>query len=347
MTTNGSWSSPSGSKVPRSWDEAGSRASASSRPRVLRAGRVLAATLLVIGILVVYIAVRALGWADRLTPAWDVIRLRSSRIAFAGGTTGGPQIFSMLGDGSQRVALTSTGPASPSSPYPAWEPAWSPDGRLLAFRGFWGDGKFSDLFVMNADGTEVRQLTTHMNGSDPTWSPDGSRIAFAGYDGVYTINSDGSGLRAISTGDADYSGPSWSLDEQRIAFSRLVGDLPQIFVANVDGSSEQQLTRLPNGGAEPAWSPDGLHIVFQGDVMTIPSLFSMDPTGGSLMPVTRCNPPSCTGDSYPIWLPDGDGIGFVRDRNIFTVRSDGTNLRQVTSDAAGYIRPGWRPATGG
>lgn len=254
-------------------------------------------------------------------------------------------MFIMLGDGSQRMALTGTGPASPSSPYPAWEPAWSPDGRLIAFRGYWGDGEFSDLFIMNADGSQVRQITTHMNGSDPAWSPDGRRIAFAGYDGLYAVNSDGTGLHLVTSGGIEYGGPSWSPDGQRIAYSRLVSDVPEIFVVNVDGAVDEQLTHLPRGARQPAWSSDGVHIVFQGDSLETPSLFSMYPTGDGLVAITHCEATSCTADSFPTWLPDGSTIGFTRNLNIFTVRLDGTDMRQVTNDGTGYDRPSWRPLT--
>lgn len=328
---------------PQLWGEVVRRASAPTpEPPPHRTRRLVAAAVgLLIGTFGVLVVIRAFGLAG--TPAQPRDTLGASQIAFAGGATGGPQIFTMLGDGSQRMALTSPGPASPASPYPAWEPAWSPDGSLLAFRGYWGDGEFSDLFIMNADGTRVRQLTTRMNGSDPTWAPDGSRIAFAGYDGLYVTNIDGTGLQPVTAGGTEYADPSWSPDGRRIAYSRVVGDMPEVFVVNVDGSDEQQLTDLPGGAGQPAWSPDGLHIVFQGDSLKTPSLFSMDPSGDGLVAVTHCEVPSCTGDSFPTWLPDGSTIGFVRNLNIFTVRLDGTDVRQVTSDGAGYDRPSWRP----
>lgn len=337
---------------PQLWEQVVQRASAPTpEPPPHRTRRLVAAVVgLLIGTFGVLVVVRAFGLAGTPaqpagTPAQPRDTLGASQIAFAGGATGGPQIFTMLEDGSQRMALTSTGPASPASPYPAWEPAWSPDGRFLAFRGYWGDGESSDLFIMNADGTQVRQLTTDLIGSDPAWSPDGSRIAFASYDGLYVTNIDGTGLQAVTTAGGTAS-PSWSPDGRRITYSRIVGDVPQVFVVNVDGSSEQQLTDLPGGAGQPAWSPDGLHIVFQGDSLKTPSLFSMGPTGDGLVAVTHCGAPSCTGDSYPTWLPDGSTVGFVRNLNIFTVRLDGTDVRQVTSDGAGYIRPSWRPAMG-
>src|SRR5204862_277321 len=110
------------------------------------------------------------------------------------------------------------------------------------------NGNF-DIFVMNADGSGVTQLTSHpFDEYLPLFSPDGSRIAFnsnrggAGQD-VYVMNADGSGVTQLTPNDGfDDDGPVWSPDASQIAFeSNRAGD-EQIFVMNVDGSDVRQLT---------------------------------------------------------------------------------------------------------
>jgi Tol biopolymer transport system component len=91
-------------------------------------------------------------------------------------------------------------------------PAWSPDGRRLAFTA----GRANpDIYLMDADGGNVERLTSHP-GSDvaPAWSPDGSRIAFTTYrDGnteIYTMSAEGEDVRNISLSPTYEGDPAWA-----------------------------------------------------------------------------------------------------------------------------------------
>jgi Tol biopolymer transport system component len=81
------------------------------------------------------------------------------------------------------------------------EPAWSPDGRKIAFVSH-RDGN-SDVYVMNTDGSGQRSLTRNPAfDADPAWSPDGRKLAFVGKRdgsyGVHVMNADGSGQRRLA-----------------------------------------------------------------------------------------------------------------------------------------------------
>jgi dipeptidyl aminopeptidase/acylaminoacyl peptidase len=99
-------------------------------------------------------------------------------------------------------------------PWPQWDPAFSPDGREIAFRGYWGpgDGAYA-LYLAPISGCMARRLTRGIAG-DPAWSPDGHWIAFdtSGYGDIYKVHPDSSGLTELFRGHGVDEGwyPAWS-----------------------------------------------------------------------------------------------------------------------------------------
>jgi Tol biopolymer transport system component len=212
------------------------------------------------------------------------------------------EIYVMGDDGSAQTRLTFTTTQN-------MFPAWSPDGRRIAFsRGVPADlpnGNLGNrqLWVMNADGSDARQLTAAGDNYRPRWSPDGKELVFASnrdatpsqaapidlgfgiYD-VYVIDAEGAGpVRRLTffpaTLDAE---PEWSPDGRQIAFrSRREVDANgdhycAIFVMNADGTEPRNLTPIPAGAtfatwcnAFPTWSRDGRQILFHA-LRTTPDL---------------------------------------------------------------------------
>jgi hypothetical protein len=137
-------------------------------------------------------------------------------------------------------------------------PAWSPDGLRIA-----GDNGNGSLFVINADGTNERRLTTpptlHYDES-PDWSPDGGSLVFSerSFDGttsaLYAIGADGSGLRQLTSGAyADYR-PSWSPDGTAIVFDRRsAGSGFQLYTVGSGGGVTTQLLGSPGNAMGPSW----------------------------------------------------------------------------------------------
>jgi Tol biopolymer transport system component len=130
-------------------------------------------------------------------------------------------------------------------------PAWSRDGRKLAFAG----GGW--VWVVNLDGRGLRRLV-RSRGYGATWSPDGKMIAFGRRDrnrGIWVVSADGSGLHRLTRREGD-GGPAWSPDGRRIAFHGSDG----IYVMGPDGGGRR---RLLDDGYGPVWSPDSRQLAYQ------------------------------------------------------------------------------------
>lgn len=286
------------------------------------------------------------------------------RIVFVSDRDGNWELYTMNGDGSSPTRLT-------FDPRADVDPTISAsDGRIAFARGLARGltrGRFTascrldrqddsfDIYVMDADGSNVRRLTRDAaTNSCPSFSPDGSKIAFAsGRRGIDVMNADGSG-RVSLTGDG--GDPAWSPDGSKIAFARN----SDIYLMNADGSAPARLTTAEGDDLQPAWSPDGRRIVFHreriGPTFAIADdeIFVINADGSGERQVTENPPrPTGTGDrtSYPSWSPDGTRIAFARGQDLGTcctpagdtdgstqeihvMNADGSGPRALTTNTA-------------
>lgn len=135
------------------------------------------------------------------------------------------------------------------------DPTWSPDGSMIAFASSRNGER--QLFVMNADGSNVRQVTDLNNmGGRSTWSPDGTRLAFYrgpfGDRNIYIINVDGTGLVQLTSG-GDNLGPSWSPDGNWITFTSFRDGNNEIYIIHLDGTGLTPLTNNSISDWQPRW----------------------------------------------------------------------------------------------
>jgi Tol biopolymer transport system component len=175
------------------------------------------------------------------------------------------------------------------------EPAWSPDGRLIAFRGVGGDGQ-AGLYVIRPDGSSERRLSTSAGGgyafTGSQWSPDGTRLAYYfGEDGAHDIGviDVGADREAIvSSNPFDEYWPLWSPDGARVMFQRtqslVVGSDAEVSV-RPDGTDESVVVNeLPHVGGAIFLSPDGrLAFGFAGEPAD--QKVAVFPLDGSVQPV--------------------------------------------------------------
>ena len=110
------------------------------------------------------------------------------------------------GSGAHRLTHGRTSAASP---------AWSPDGRRIAFTAY-REGEMAEIRVMNADGTGARRVVGNLRQPDtsPAWSPDGKRLVFARNTGTTyvlgIVNADGTNAHLLKRAHSVYGSPSWS-----------------------------------------------------------------------------------------------------------------------------------------
>ena len=151
----------------------------------------------------------------------------------------------------------------------ARDPSWSPDGREIAFVSWraWGIDKVSDIYVISADGQELKRVTHDMASQQaPSFSPDGGQIAYhasdKGFGQIDVIDSDGTNRKRLTHNQVRHSHPAWSPDGQTITYEIWEGDhLSTIHLMTSDGKHLKQL-RDDHGGSDsqPDISPLGLAV---------------------------------------------------------------------------------------
>lgn len=236
----------------------------------------------------------------------------------------------------------------------AYAPSLSPDGSRIAFGG--GPGQKHDVFVMDADGSNIENLTESPGADDasPSWSPDGRRIVFhSDSDGNYDIywmmsSVGGPKPKSLTSDPAQDKHPEWSPDGDWIVFEsdRLDdGDLEpgpfDIYVMTSEGESEEPLTESPADDGVPVWSPDGQRIAFRSNRESGYEVWRMDSQGGDEEQVTYEDGTV----RAPAWSPDGRRIVFAsgtgHDFDLYDVDAGGRDRRVLLESPHDDRGPTW------
>lgn len=235
----------------------------------------------------------------------------------------------------------------------AGQAAWSTDGSRVAFivgtRRSWrytGDG---DLYVMNADGSDLHELLSGIGITHPTWSPDGTRIAFVRDQGtsLCVVDADGSGLQVIAKERGYYQLPSWSPLGDLIAYQSAGHNIDHeaIFTIRPDGSHERRLRLSRSSAGFPSWSPDGTQLVYSGGERL--RIFDLGTARSRLL--TRCALPTCVAEFFPAWSPDGSRIVFVRQDeggaalHLYVIELSTGRITRLAAPGRSNSAPTWRP----
>ena len=215
------------------------------------------------------------------------------------------------------------------------EPAWSPDGRRLAYVAP-ARGGATDLFVVDGDGTHRGRLTRTGTADElaPDWSPDGKRLVVERAGEIYVLRADASAERRLIAGWE----PAWSPGGRRIAF--VLDD--RLHVISIKGGSARQLTAAPGRESAPAWSPNGRRIAFVSDASGFLDVYLLELRSGS---VRRLTADQAT-EASPSFTANGQNVVYVSDRGgakaLWRVRAAGgtpVRVAAIRSAADAIVRP--------
>ncbi len=242
------------------------------------------------------------------------------------------------------------------------EPAWSPDGKKVAFTR-WRDPR--GLYVIDEDGSNETLVFGWVAAKGPAWSPDGSRIVFTRWYGGQDKDIEKSFWGFHWTQPADHwwklgvvrledgyfhdlrcyphsLSPTWSPDGSVIAYDSDFG----IHLTNEEGTigdvtDDRSLFAISTDGRDisPVWSPDGSKIAFGFSQHDHWEIYVMNADGSNRVRLTHeelfADPPP--NNVSPAWAPDGRHIAFFTDRNgrweLYVMDADGSNQRPMFEGA--------------
>jgi dipeptidyl aminopeptidase/acylaminoacyl peptidase len=202
-------------------------------------------------------------------------------------------------------------------------PAWSPDGRLLAFESKRGKDEETQIYVIPADGGEARRVTNIPTGAAaPRWFPDSRRLAFISRVWADLKTWDEQAKRVKERKDSKVSAKVWDKPRAR-HWDRLIDDREaHIYTIAVDGGEPQTVTfgrgrplsQLDAGRGSYDIAPDGAEIAFDSDSDTSGidpnyDVYAIASAGGAPRNLSADNPGD---DSGPLYSPDGRTLAFGR-----------------------------------
>jgi len=252
------------------------------------------------------------------------------------------RLYRVDSDGYGQTPLTPAGTV-------ALSPAWSPDGRTIAYYRL-GEGKGPLMLLDAASGSQSPLPGTGAGTNfSPAFSPDGRSLAYTHSDEngsdifVAALGGGGAAQRLTVGRYADNLSPTYSPDGRRIAFVSTRAGPPQIYSMSADGTDQALMVPFDFGATGPSnapeWSPDGATVAFHREVSGSPQIFLYDVAGRRVKQLT-----SSGRNEDPTWAPDGRHVAYISDRTgrrqIWIIDTETSRVRQLQAPGAARL-PAW------
>lgn len=200
-----------------------------------------------------------------------------------------------------------------TSTFPLMSPAWSPDGKKIAYVSF--EGHRAAIYIQDLASGQRRILSKFpgINGA-PAWSPDGSKMALVltqtGYPKIYILDLSSNSLQRVTSDYSLDTEPSWSPDGRSLIFTSNRGGTPQIYRVNLDDRSIKRVTYDGSYNARASFTADGKNIVMLHQDGEGFNIAAQDLTSGRVTVLTNSS-----SNESPSVAPNGKMVIYATDAN--------------------------------
>jgi TolB protein len=226
-------------------------------------------------------------------------------------------------------------------------PAWSSDGKWLAYTTYVNDKP--DIFIRQLNGNGRAVIDEKGTNMTPAWVPGrfelAASLSLSGNQEIYLLTGKGKIIKRITRNWASDLSPTWSPDGKRMAFVSSRSGSPQIYVQHLDSGRVERVTFEGNYNTQPKWSPVGNRLVYTHTTVEtgLSDIFVID--------MEDLEPIRLTGDAgdneSPAWSPDGSLIVFSSTREgpsrLYVMTAYGTDQRKLLTLPGEQSNPGWSP----